>query len=118
MVGDYTARAFQSRNLLATAANDAAPGVSALSVTVDMPDRVAAGAGLTLSGAALSVTFAPAFKAVPKIGVTMKDMATGDYIAVLNESATGFDISAFNAGGTRVARNFDYMAKGYGEVAA
>lgn len=52
-----------------------------------------------------------------KQGVAM-DMATGDYIAVLNESASGFDISAFNAAGSRVARNFDYMAKGYGEVAA
>lgn len=118
VVGDYTARAFQFRATLTTAVNDAAPGVSALSVTVDMPDRVAAGAGLTLTGGALGVSFAPAFKVTPKIGVTMKDMASGDYIAVLNESATGFDISAFNAAGTRVARNFDYMAKGYGEIAA
>lgn len=117
VVGDYTARAFEFRLTLTSSATDAAPGVSALSVTVDMPDRVTAGASLTLTGGALPVSFAPAFKAVPKIVVTMKDMATGDYIAVLNEAATGFNISAFNAVGARVARNFDYMAKGYGEVA-
>ena len=72
VVGDYTARAFQFRITLTTAVSDAAPGVSGLSVTVDMPDRVAAGAGLSLTGGALSVSFAPAFKATPKIGVTMK----------------------------------------------
>ncbi|MGD9538560.1 MAG: phage tail protein [Alphaproteobacteria bacterium] len=115
VVGDYTARAYQFRAQLTSAAADASPGVGALRVTVDMPDRVAAGSGASSAAAPVGIAFAPAFKVAPRIGVTVKDMASGDYVAITGESAAGFALSVFNGAGSRVVRNFDWMAKGYGE---
>ncbi|MGD9539102.1 MAG: hypothetical protein AB7P52_17855 [Alphaproteobacteria bacterium] len=117
VVGDYTARAFECRVVLTSMSPDVAPGVSTLSVTVDMPDRIAAGGGTTSVTAAVTVTFSPAFKATPKVGVTVKDGASGDRVEITAEAASGFDISVYNSGGSRVVRNFDWMAKGYGEAA-
>jgi 1-aminocyclopropane-1-carboxylate deaminase/D-cysteine desulfhydrase-like pyridoxal-dependent ACC family enzyme len=117
VVGDHTARAFQFRAILTSASSDASPGVSELAVEVDMPDRVADGTGLTLTGAALSVSFAPAFKASPRVGVTVKDEASGDRWEITNVSPSGFEISVYSSGGARVARTFDYLAKGYGVAA-
>ena len=49
-VGDYKARAFKFRAILTSADEQASPEVSALSVTIDMPDRTIAVAD-TASGA-------------------------------------------------------------------
>jgi hypothetical protein len=118
VVGDYTARAYQFRAQLTSVSADASPGVRELRVSVDMPDRVAAGSAASSTMAPVSVAFAPAFRAAPRIGVTVKDMTSGDYVAIAGESASGFSLSVFNGAGSRVARSFDWLAKGYGEVAS
>jgi hypothetical protein len=116
-VGDYTCRAFQFRAQLSTDVATQTPVVSALSVTVDMPDRVAAGSGVTSNSGDTNVTYLPAFKATPKVGVTVLDIATGEYATVTSESASGFTINVYTAAASRVARNFNYLAKGYGVAA-
>ena len=72
---------------------------------------------MTSAAAAVTVAFSPAFKAKPEIGLTVTDMASGDYVEITNQNATGFDVSVRAAGGSRVVRNFDYLARGYGEAA-
>ena len=116
-VGDYTCRAFQFRAQLSTNVATQTPVVSALSVTVDMPDRVAADSGVTSSSGDTNVTYLPAFKATPKVGVTVIDIQTGEYATVTSESAGGFTINVYTAAASRVARNFNYLAKGYGVAA-
>lgn len=113
-VGDYTARAFQFRVLMA-AAQDLTPRLSALSVSIDMPDRLASARGITSDIAGSDIAFSPPFMAVPAITVSPRDMAAGDYFAVTLQSPSGFRIRFFNSGGAGIARSFDYLARGYGE---
>lgn len=117
VVGDYTARAYQFRVQMASDSTTATPAITALSVTVDMPDRVASGTGITSAAGDTVVSYSPAFKAVPKVGVTVLDVATGEYATITSETATGFTINVRTAAAARVARNFNYIAQGYGVAA-
>ena len=117
IVGDYTARGFEFRLLLRSLVSGVTPFVDGLSVTVDMPDRVEAQDNLTSNASdspTTAVTFPVAFKAKPAVAVTAQAMATGDYLAITNQTSTGFEIVFRNAAGTRVTRTFDYVAKGFG----
>jgi predicted phage tail protein len=115
-VGDYTARAFRFRLLLSSAQEGISPAVEGLSVTIDMPDRVAKGDNITCTAAGLSVNFNPAFFNRPAIGITAEDMATGDYYVLSSQSATGFTIHFYNSASVAIERTFDWIAKGYGSV--
>lgn len=117
VVGDYTARAFEFRLVLTSAAAFVTPAVSMLRVHVDMPDRTAAGRDILSLADGSTIAFSTPFRAVPAIAVTAYDMQTGDYYAITSPTASGFDIRFFNAGGSGIARSFDYLAKGYGEQA-
>ena len=96
------------------------PAISALSAVVDMPDRTVAVddiASTTASGGK-AVTFSPAFKALQGLAISADNLATGDFYEITSKSATGFTIQFFNSSNAGVNRTFDYVAKGFGEVAA
>ena len=119
-VGDYKARAFRFKAVLTSASGESSPVLKVLSVSVDMPDRVASGNDLasgTDSGG-YAVTFSPAYKATPALGIAAQNLAQGDYYEITAKSATGFTIKFKNSSGTVVNRTFDYVARGYGELAA
>lgn len=116
VVGDYTARAFEFRLRLTTTDTQATPVVSGTSVTIDMPDRVLSGEDISSGAGAYAVTFSPAFKAIPAIGIAAQNLATGDYYEITSKSASGFTITFKNSSGTAVDRTFDYVAKGYGRI--
>jgi hypothetical protein len=82
-----------------------------------MPDRVSAGNDLASGAGAYSVTFSPAFKVTPAIGISAQNLQQGDFYEITSKSASGFTITFKNSGGTAVSRTFDYVAKGYGELA-
>jgi hypothetical protein len=117
-VGDYKARGLKFKAVLSTRTGNASPSISELSVSVDMPDRVTAGNDLASGAGAYAVTFSPAFKTAPAIGIAAQNLAQGDYYEITSKSATGFTITFKNSGGSAVNRTFDYVAKGYGELAA
>ena len=116
IIGDYTARAFQFRLLMASFDVNINPTVTNATVKVDMPDRVAGDRNITSDAAGSPITFSPAFNAIPAINITGNNLQQGDYWTVTSASETGFTIRFFNSAGTGVARNFDWMAKGYGYV--
>lgn len=119
-VGDYTARGYKFRMLLNSVDSSATPTVSSLSVTIDMPDRVTSGEDIasgTDAGGKV-VNFSPAFKAAPAIGVAAQNLVSGDYYEIVSKTASGFTIRFKDSGGTVIDRTFDYVAKGYGELAA
>jgi hypothetical protein len=117
-VGDFKARGMQFRVVLKSDNVQATPGVSALSVTVDMPDRVERGEDVAVPAGGLAVTFPTGgFKAVPALGVTVQDGAVGDRIAITAKTKTGFTVRVFDSGGTGVARTVDWLARGYGIAA-
>jgi len=115
-VGDYKARAFKFKAVLSSSSGESSPELRSLSVSVDMPDRVTSGDNLSTSASAYAVTFNKAFKQTPAIAITAENMAQGDYYEVTSKSASGFTITFKDSGGSAVARTFDYVAKGYGEL--
>jgi len=120
VVGDYKARAFKFKLQMTSSSNTATHQVSALSVTVDMPDRVIAEADI-VSGTSTSgktITFSPAFKGLSGIGISAQNLASGDFYAITNKSETGFTIEFFNSSSSTVSRTFDYVARGFGELAS
>jgi hypothetical protein len=119
-VGDYAGRGFKFRAVLLSDDVQATPKITQLSVTVDMPDRVYSesdiASGTDTSGKV--VTFTPAFKAISGVGISASNLASGDYYAITSKSATGFTIEFFNSSNATIDRTFDYVVRGYGELAS
>jgi hypothetical protein len=116
VIGDYTARAFEWRVVLTSVETGITPRITELEVSVDMPDRVAEGHDIASNAAGDAITFSPAFKETPAIGISAQNLATGDYYTITSKSRTGFTIRFFNASGTGISRTYDWTAKGYGYV--
>lgn len=116
VIGEYSGRAHRFRAKLISTAYGVSPLVTALSVTIDMPDRTEGERGKIsfLSETPTVVTFPIAFKAIPAVTVTAQSMVTGDTFEITNQTRAGFEIIFKNAGGSRITRTFDYVAKGYG----
>ena len=119
-VGDYTGRAFKFRAVLLSEDTEATPKVTGLSVQVDMPERVYSekdvSSGTDTNGKV--ITFSPAFKEISGVGISASNLASGDYYAITNKSATGFTIEFFNSSNATIDRTFDYVVRGYGELAS
>ena len=115
-VGDYKGRGFKFRALLTTTDSEATPSVSALSVTVDMPDRVIADNDIASGTGSKAITFSPTFKALQGVGISAQNLTSGDYYAITSKSTSGFTITFYNSSDAVVNRTFDYVAKGYGEL--
>ena len=117
-VGDYKARGLRFKAVLTSTSGESTPVIESLSVTVDMPDRVIGDNDLVSGTGAggYAVTFSPAFKVSPSIGIMAQNLAQGDFYEIPTKSASGFTIRFKNSSGTVVSRTFDYVAKGYGEL--
>src|SRR5210317_1105178 len=114
VIGNYTARYFKFRVFLTSRDLASTPVVSAVTVTIDMPDRIFSGNDITSGAGTYTVTFTNPFKSVNyAVGITGENMATGDYFTVANKTINGFDVSFFNSSDTAVSRTFDYIAKGF-----
>jgi hypothetical protein len=114
VIGDYTARYLKFRLVMTSADLSSTPVVSALTVTVDMPDRIFSGNDITSGTSTYTVTFTNPFKSVNyAVGITGENMNTGDYFTVSNKTISSFDLAFFNSSDIGVSRVFDYIAKGY-----
>lgn len=117
-VGDYTARAFKFKVILTSTDPQATPGISLLSVSIDMPDRVTSGddiASGTAAGGKL-VNFVKSFAVTPALGIAAQNLQQGDFYEINTKSPSGFTIRFKDSSGTIVDRTFDYVAKGYGSL--
>jgi hypothetical protein len=114
VVGDYTARYYKFKMRLTSLDGVSTPVITALSVTVDMPDRIFSGNDIVSGTGTKSVTFTlPFYSANYAVGITAQGMATGDYFLLTNKTVNGFDVAFKNSSGTGISKTFDYMAKGY-----
>ena len=118
LVGDYHARAYEFRVIVTNTDSSYNISITALSVTVDMPDRVEKFSDLSVSASSTAVSFSSNFKAVPVIGVTMQDANSGDYFRVTSKARTGFTVQCFNSSNTGIVRSINWQAVGYGKEAA
>ena len=114
VIGEYEARYLKFRVVLISRDNASTPVVSAVSVTVDMQDRIFSGNDIVSGTSTKSITFTKPFKTVNyAVGVTAQGMATGDYFNVSNKAITGFDVAFFNSSNAGVSKTFDFIAKGF-----
>ena len=113
IVGDYTARAFKFKIEVTSSNSTYNIDITRLRVNIDVPDRVESAADVAMSASGTTITYTKEFQAEPALGVTVQDMATGDYYTITAKSTTGFTIRTFNAGGTGIAKTFDWVARGY-----
>ena len=114
VIGDYTARYFKFRVVLISRDGASTPRVSAVTVTIDMPDRIFSGNDISSGAGTKTVTFTNPFKSDNyAVGITGQGMATGDFFLVESKTINGFNVTFKNSGGTAISRTFDYLAKGY-----
>ena len=113
-IGNYTARFFKFRVVLISRDNASTPVVSAVTVSIDMPDRIFSGNDITSGAGTKTVAFTNPYKSVNyALGITGEDMATGDFFTVSNKTVNGFDVLFKNSSGTNISRTFDFIAKGF-----
>ena len=114
VIGEYTARYFKFRVVLISRDNASTPVVSAVTVTIDMVDRIFSGNDIVSGSGTKSITFTNAFKTVNyAVGITGQGMATGDYFLVESKTINGFDVTFKNSSNTAVSKTFDFIAKGF-----
>lgn len=114
-VSDVSARALRFRAVVRTYDPFITPAISALSVTVDMPDRVDSGDDIVFTGTT-TVNFAHPFKETPSIGVSIANLTSGQRYGILSKTRTGFVVEIRNSDNSLAtnAVQMDYVAKGYG----
>jgi hypothetical protein len=114
VIGDYTARYFKFRVVLISRDGASTPVVSAVTVTIDMPDRIFSGNDIVSGAGTKTVTFTNPYKTVNyAIGITGQGMSTGDYFLVENKTINGFDVTFKNSSDTAISKTFDFIAKGF-----
>ncbi|ADD94770.1 phage related protein tail component-like protein [uncultured phage MedDCM-OCT-S09-C399] len=125
--GVLKARAFQFKAVLTS--NDPAQNVlvDELGYKAQLQQRTEQSTSAIASGtSAKAVTFTNEFftgtsslgganSALPTIGITPQNMATGDFFELSSISRTGFTVTFKDSSGTIVDRNFNYMATGFGK---
>ncbi len=116
VLGNYKARYIKLRAKLTTTNADSTPAISVLSATIDMPDRTVAEDNVEAPTSGKTITFSPAFKELQGLGLTIDDLDQNQHYVISSKSATGFTINFYQGTGTgnAVAKDFSYVAKGYG----
>jgi len=115
LVGDYFARFYEFRVVVTNDDANYNISITALSVTVDMPDRTERAFDVTTAANGSGISFAHAFHAKPSVGITMQDANTGDYFRVTNNTRTGFTVQCFNSANTGIVRSINWIATSYGK---
>ena len=114
VVGDYTARYYKFRVTLRSFDLSSTPVISALSVSIDMPDRIFSGNDIVSGTGTYTVTFTlPFYSNSYAVGITAQGMNTGDYFTISNKTVNGFDVAFKNSSNSGVSKVFDYLSKGY-----
>ncbi len=88
--------------------------VKQIDLKLNMEERTFAESNLATSSGSKAITYTNPFYAVPAIGVSAQNMATGDVFTISSKTVSGFTIAFANSSGGAVDRTFDYIAKGYG----
>ena len=114
VVGDYTARYYKFRVVLTSFDLSSTPVISALSVSIDMQDRIFSGNDIVSGTGTYNVVFTnPFYSNSYAVGITAQGLNTGDFFTISNKTVNGFNVAFKNSSNTGVTKTFDYLAKGY-----
>ena len=111
-------RAFELKAEFETGDEDAQVAVDQLRVKALMPYRSLSGTVTTSTSANVSVSFGTGngFYVDPSVGIIFNAQATGEFYKIENLTATGFEVSVYDASATpaRVSRTVRWNAVGHG----
>ena len=111
-------RAFELKAEFETGDDDAQISVDQLRVKALMPYRSLSGEVTTSTSANVSVSFGTGngFYVDPSVGIIFNAQATGEFYKIENLSASGFEVSVYDASATpaRVSRTVRWNAVGHG----
>lgn len=96
-----------------TSDGDVSPVITALSVSIDMPDTIQSERNKSIGSGGTTITFPNAFYAIPDVGVTIHSSATGDYFVLSSITVSAFTINIYNSSGGGKTGTIDYMARKY-----
>jgi len=114
VIGNYRARYFKFKVVMTSSDLSSTPVISALSVIIDMEDRIFSGNDIVSGTGTYTVTFTnPFYSANYAVGITAQGLATGDYYLLTSKTINGFNIAFKNSSNSGVSKTFDYLAKGY-----
>jgi len=114
-VADYSARALKFKVEATSSDADHQINVTALSVSVDFPDRVQGDNALQSGVGTKSITYPSSFYAIPSVGITGCDLDQNDRMVLSNETKTGFDVTFYQGNGTGSPQDikFNWLSRGY-----
>jgi len=110
----FKGKFFKFRLRLANTNNKTRAFVSGISIDVKMQKRTETGEDVASGTSTKTITFTNPFFAIPSIGISAQNMATGDFFSISNKSISSFDIVFKNSSGTNINRTFDFVAIGHG----
>ena len=110
----FKGKFFKFRLRLANTNNKTRAFVSGISIDVKMQKRTETGEDQASGTSTKTITFTNPFFAIPSIGISAQNMATGDFFSISNKSISSFDIVFQNSSGTNINRTFDFVAIGHG----
>jgi hypothetical protein len=114
VVGDYTARYYKFRVSLVSFDLSSTPVISALSVSIDMQDRIFSGNDIVSGTGTYNVVFTnPFYSNSYAVGITAQGLNTGDFFTISSKTVNGFNVAFKNSASSGVSKTFDYLAKGY-----
>lgn len=115
-ISDYTFRSIDGRIYFGSLRPGVTPVLTALTIHVDMPDRIEADNDLTIPAEGLRIDFLPPFLSLKGVSILAQDLASGERARTSYKDENGFNIEILDSGGSPVGgRSFDYVAKGYGK---
>ncbi|MGD0216322.1 MAG: phage tail protein [Desulfobaccales bacterium] len=89
------------------------PVVTDFAWSISMPDRLVDVGSIACPATGLAVTFTPAFQITPSVAVTILNAQAGDVVTFPTAIGPAGGAIMVSNGGTGVARNISYIAKGY-----
>jgi len=114
-IADYKARYIGFKLLMKSEDSNHNLYVGELHGSVYAPERTEFQNDMVVTATSgTTVTFSNNFYTEPAVAISIRAMAGGDYYNVVSKSRIGFTVQILNSG-LGVARNIDWMAKGYGK---
>lgn len=111
-IADYVAKAYKCKLDIYSFSKTTQPVIEALSFTVDVPDRIEKGTGVSVGTGGLSIVYTIPFQVKPNTQITILNAQQGDDAVVTSDTANGFTISVKNAG-VNVTRLINWISQGY-----
>lgn len=109
----YYGRKFKFRAVLTSINPTVAPHLDKFTFSIDVPDRVSTGTGITIPDTGYSVIYDKPFQVKPNVQITIVAAENGDDAILTNESETGFDVIINDATESPVERVINWIAQGY-----